>query len=123
MNGTKIKSNLHGADTTLVEHSLKTWREPFDALWKRRSARAAVRMSRRRSAMSNETKTGRTTPYQRIVRAANRGTGCRLSAEDCVRLSLDTAIVSRAEWDDIGRDEEARIRLEDHQKERERYGA
>ncbi len=40
------------------------------------------------------------TPYQRIMRAAKRGTGLRLSAEDAAMLSFDHAIVARAEWDD-----------------------
>lgn len=40
------------------------------------------------------------TPYQRIVRAAQNGKGCRLSAEDCEDLTMDTAIVDRAWLDD-----------------------
>ena len=40
-------------------------------------------------------------PYQRIVRAAERGTGLRLSAEEARQLSTDTAISYRAELDDV----------------------
>jgi hypothetical protein len=29
----ETKPRLHGVDMTLVEHSLKTWREPFRAIW------------------------------------------------------------------------------------------
>ena len=41
------------------------------------------------------------TPYQRIVRAAARGTGLRLSAGEVRQLSTDTAISYRAELDNI----------------------
>ena len=40
-------------------------------------------------------------PYQRIVRAAARGTGLRLSAEEIQALSTDTAISYRTELDDV----------------------
>jgi hypothetical protein len=32
----ETKPHLHGVEMTLVEHSLKTWREPFDAIWEGR---------------------------------------------------------------------------------------
>lgn len=45
--------------------------------------------------------TRKLTPYQRIVRAANRGTGCRLSYDDCHDLGvMDDAIFTRAQIDD-----------------------
>ena len=47
----------------------------------------------------------RTTPYQRIMRAMRRGTGCRLSFDDVVELSCDSAIEARAEMDDEGIDD------------------
>lgn len=37
------------------------------------------------------------TVYERIIRAARRGTGTKLSVEDCWVLGQDTAISSRAE--------------------------
>ena len=40
------------------------------------------------------------TVYQRIVRAAERGTGLRLSADDCWALSRDDAITTVASDDD-----------------------
>jgi len=40
------------------------------------------------------------TPYQRIMRAAGRGSGCRLSAEDCQAMSADHAIFELASRDD-----------------------
>ena len=40
------------------------------------------------------------TPYQKIARAAKRGTGCRLTAEDVRRLWMDDAIQTVAERDD-----------------------
>lgn len=40
------------------------------------------------------------TPWQRIMRASERGTGLRLSAEDVWRLSMDDAIHTRALLDD-----------------------
>ncbi|HEX2652983.1 MAG TPA: hypothetical protein VHN11_04960 [Xanthobacteraceae bacterium] len=43
------------------------------------------------------------TPHQKIVWAARRGTGCRLTAEDCWVLGvMDDAIVTRAVSDDMG---------------------
>lgn len=36
------------------------------------------------------------TVYQRIMRAAERGTGLRLSADDCWELQCDSAIVQVA---------------------------
>lgn len=50
------------------------------------------------------------TPWDRIIRAANKGHGVRLSAEDCGRLGFDGAIETRAELDatcfDAGHDPE-----------------
>jgi hypothetical protein len=41
------------------------------------------------------------TAYQRIRDAARRGTGCRLSADECFRMgTLDDAIFTRAQLDD-----------------------
>lgn len=40
------------------------------------------------------------TPYQRIMRAADKGVGMRLSAEECFQMSTDTAISHLAELDD-----------------------
>lgn len=40
------------------------------------------------------------TPYQRIMRAADSGKGVRLSNEECIALAGDTAISTRAMWDD-----------------------
>jgi hypothetical protein len=45
--------------------------------------------------MSNKKKT----PWQRIMIAANKGVGLRLSAEDVWELSLDDAIATKA-WND-----------------------
>lgn len=42
------------------------------------------------------------TPWQRIIRAAKRSTGVRLTAIDCLRLSRDDAIMTRAEADNDG---------------------
>jgi len=47
------------------------------------------------------------TAYQRIMRAAERGTGCRLSADDCIAMSLDTAVAHRAELDEADECEDA----------------
>lgn len=44
--------------------------------------------------------------YQRIMRASKRSTGIRISAQECFDLSLDGAISTRAELDDLGCDEE-----------------
>ena len=41
-----------------------------------------------------------TTPYERIVRAADRGTGCRLSVDDVIALAQDHAITLRASMDE-----------------------
>lgn len=46
------------------------------------------------------------TPYQRIMRAADRGTGCCLAAEECKALSDDHAIYCRADLDDEEEKEE-----------------
>jgi hypothetical protein len=46
----------------------------------------------------------RLTPWQRIARAAQRDTGLRLSADEVFRLSMDDAIMRRAELDDLGID-------------------
>ena len=46
------------------------------------------------------------TPYQKILRAAERGGSLRLSPEEVVQLSRDDAIVCRAEQDDEGMDGE-----------------
>jgi hypothetical protein len=43
----------------------------------------------------------RKTPWQRIIAAAENGTGCRLSADDCRRLWQDSAIQQRASLDDL----------------------
>ncbi len=40
------------------------------------------------------------TPWQKIMRAARRGTGLHLSPEEVGRLSMDDAIESVAENDD-----------------------
>lgn len=40
------------------------------------------------------------TPYQRIVSAADRGDGVRLTADETFALSLDVAIATRAVVDD-----------------------
>lgn len=40
------------------------------------------------------------TPYQRIMHAAKRGTGMRLSADEAFALSMDDAIASCAINDD-----------------------
>jgi hypothetical protein len=58
--------------------------------------------------MSDETKP-RLTPWQRIARAAQRGTGLRLSADEVFRLSMDDAIMRRAELDDLGIDHEEEL--------------
>ena len=42
----------------------------------------------------------RMTPYQKIMRAAKRGTGARLSASEAWFLSRDDAIATRAGLDD-----------------------
>lgn len=44
----------------------------------------------------------RLTPHQRIMRAAHRGTGLRLTANEVELLALDDAIVTRAISDDEG---------------------
>ena len=41
----------------------------------------------------------RRTPWDRIVRAADAGTGIRLTREDALRLSMDGAVETRAELD------------------------
>jgi hypothetical protein len=46
------------------------------------------------------------TPYQRIVRAADQGKGVRLTAHECIDLSLDHAIEQRALMDDEEQDEQ-----------------
>lgn len=40
------------------------------------------------------------TPWQKIRDAAEKGTGTRLTSEECARLACDNAIVTRAELDD-----------------------
>jgi hypothetical protein len=42
----------------------------------------------------------RLTPWQKIARAAERGTGTYLTPQDCWRLGHDNAIITRAELDD-----------------------
>lgn len=42
----------------------------------------------------------KSTPHQRIVKAAKRGTGMRLSADDVQVLATDDAIITRAMSDD-----------------------
>jgi hypothetical protein len=44
-------------------------------------------------------------PWARIVRAADRGTGVRLSPDDVLRLMTDDAIVTRGRMDLEGTDE------------------
>lgn len=41
------------------------------------------------------------TPYQKIMRAAKRGTGIRLSFDEVWQLSRDEAISAAAAYDDI----------------------
>lgn len=49
------------------------------------------------------TKRPKRTPHQKLVRAARRGTGCRLTAAECWMLGvMDDAIVTRATCDDRG---------------------
>lgn len=48
----------------------------------------------------------RLTLYQRIVGAARRGRGLRLSADECRALAGDTAIATRAAMDNDGCDDE-----------------
>jgi hypothetical protein len=45
------------------------------------------------------------TPWQRIRDAYERGTGCRLSSDDCEQLGMDDAIMTRADLDDDGSQE------------------
>lgn len=40
------------------------------------------------------------TPHQKIMRAAKRGTGCHLTADEVSQLSLDDAIATCAANDD-----------------------
>lgn len=54
---------------------------------------------------SERNATKRSTPYQRIMRAAKRGTGVRLTADDVRRMSIDTAIVELAMNDDEGHED------------------
>jgi hypothetical protein len=58
--------------------------------------------------MSDETRPC-LTPWQRIARAAKRDTGLRLSADEVSRLSMDDAIMRRAELDDLGIDHEEEL--------------
>ena len=39
-------------------------------------------------------------PWERIIYAAEQGTGCRLSHDDCYHLSMDDAIATRADLDE-----------------------
>ena len=48
----------------------------------------------------------RLTPHQKIMRAAKRRTGLRLTAAEIFALSCDSAIATRGELDDEGRDED-----------------
>lgn len=43
---------------------------------------------------------GKPSPYQRIVRAAERGTGARITAEEASWMAIDGAIETRASLDD-----------------------
>ena len=45
-------------------------------------------------------KKAKLTPYQKIVRSWNRGTGCRLTFEDVRELARDHAIFTAAQEDD-----------------------
>lgn len=49
----------------------------------------------------------RRTPYQKIARAARRGTGVRLTFDDVVILSLDDAVRLTGEQDDEDDDKDA----------------
>jgi len=42
----------------------------------------------------------RQTPYQRIIRAAERRTGCYLTPENCAHMAVDIAILQVAMNDD-----------------------
>lgn len=44
-------------------------------------------------------KKAKLTPWQKIMRAAKRGTGLRLTADECSRLGMDGAIETRATLD------------------------
>lgn len=48
-------------------------------------------------------------PWQKITRAAKRGRGIRLSADEVWRLSMDDAISTVAEHDDQCDDERASV--------------
>lgn len=41
------------------------------------------------------------TPYQRIVRASQRGTGIYLTPDECAQMATDTAILTVAQRDDM----------------------
>lgn len=51
--------------------------------------------------------TARKSPYMRIMEAARRGTGVRLSAGDVIEMSMDTAIAELAMNDEEQRDLQA----------------
>jgi hypothetical protein len=50
--------------------------------------------------MKSIVKKGRRTPWQKIRDAAEKGTGVRLTRDECIRLAQDNAIMTRAELDD-----------------------
>lgn len=56
-------------------------------------------MTRARSAVKK-------TPYQRIIRAAHKGVGVRLSPDECRALAMDGAIEQSASNDDMDQEEE-----------------
>lgn len=52
------------------------------------------------------------TPHQKIMRAAKRGTGCRLTADEVIQLSMDDAVATRAANDEADRIESVRRQVE-----------
>ena len=50
------------------------------------------------------------TPYQRIIRAAERGTGCYLTPENCAHMATDVAILQLAMNDDEDEQSERGLR-------------
>jgi hypothetical protein len=52
------------------------------------------------------------TPWQKIIRAGEHGTGTHLTAEDCWRLHFDQAIITRAERDDYPDEDEEDDRVQ-----------
>ena len=56
----------------------------------------------------------RKTPYQKIRDAWERGSGCRLTADECARLALDDAISRRAQLDDGEPTYRTSLDIDDH---------